>query len=122
MKYNTRTIGYWKNHSWNNVVITICGVNIDQILGQQILPDAQNNRFSMLISQLIAAKLNMVILNNQLPMPASIAAAEAWLCQQGVVNPQNPEWWNTKFASKEQKQFATTHKDILDYGNNNGIY
>jgi hypothetical protein len=77
-----------------------------------ILKDARNNNFSMLIAQLIAAKLNTP---NLLPI---IVDAENWLCNQLQFQGQ---WWNTPF-SKIQKQIGTNYKNALDYFNNTGTY
>jgi hypothetical protein len=108
----TKTIGYWKNHSWNNMVITICGIPIDEQLGKEILENAKGKNFSMFFAQLIAAKLNT---NNATGIQV-IDQAEAWLCQQGVVQNQTLDW--DKNIPKNDKSTASQYWEALDYFNN----
>ena len=97
----TRTIGYYKNHDWNYgspdypATLTLCGVGITQNgttnpfteAGQAFLngdgydrhPNATD--FSMLIAQLIAAKLN----TGGSACITWMDDIETWLCQQGIV-------------------------------------
>lgn len=115
----TRTIGYWKNHPWNDATITICDVPLDEELGKMILCDARGNNFSMFFAQLIAAKLNT---NNSTGIPV-IDDAEAWLCGQPDIVIVNPDGsyslnWNKSFDSKWQKREAAEYWEDLDYFNN----
>ena len=97
----TRTIGYYKNHDWYYgspdypATLTLCGVGITQNgnedpfaeAGQPFLngegydkrPNATD--FSMLIAQLIAAKLN----TGGSACLTWMDEIEKWLCEQGVV-------------------------------------
>lgn len=103
----TKTIGYWKNHSWDGATVSICGDTIDESEGKEILWNARGNNFSMFFAQLIAAKLNT---NNATGIP-TIDDAEAWLCAQGVE-------WDSDFASKQQKREAAAYWEDLDAFNN----
>jgi hypothetical protein len=109
----TRTIGYHMNHDWP-ISVSICGVAIGQEEGQEILSSAKGKNFSMLIAQLIAAKLNT---GNALGVDI-IDGAETFLCEQGVVNEEGELWWNMPFESKQQKAEANYWKDMLDAFNN----
>ena len=82
----TRTIGYWKNHDWNEAFVYINGEMIDEATGRGLAVDgeqpkngylwnARGNTYSMLYAQLIAAKLN----TNDAGGNSAIAAAEAFL-------------------------------------------
>jgi len=107
----TRSIGYWKKHSWNDAVITIGGIPIDEALGSEILQDARGKNFSMLFAQLIAAKLNM---NNSTGIPI-IDDAEIWLCSQpDIFNGDLSLNWNKDFDSKQQKREAAKYWEALD--------
>jgi len=117
----TRGIGFWKNHSWDDTVVTICGLEIDEtgsegrINGKNILRNARGNNFSMLFAQLIAAKLNM---NNSTGIP-EIDDAEVWLCSQpDIINNDLFLNWNKDFDSKEQKREAAEYWENLDAFNN----
>ena len=97
----TRTIGWYKNHDWNYgspdypATLTLCGVGITQDgstspfseAGQAFLNgDGYDKRpnatdFSMLIAQLIAAKLN----TGGSACITWMDGIELWLCQQGIV-------------------------------------
>lgn len=107
----TRTIGYWKTHSWNGATVTICGEPVNETLGKEILWAARGNYFSMLFAQLIAAKLNV---NNATGIP-EIDEAEAWLCSL----PPEIEW-NTPFKGQywSYKSAATALWSALDNFNN----
>jgi len=109
----TRTIGYHMNHDWP-ISVSICGVSIGQEEGQEILSSAKGKDFSMLIAQLIAAKLNT---GNAMGVDI-IDGAEAFLCEQDVVTPAGQLWWNKPFDSKQQKAEANFWKDLLDQFNN----
>jgi len=74
----TKTIGYWKNHSWNDTGITICNTLVLEEEGTEILRSARGNDYSMLFAQLIAAKLNT---NNSTGI-AQIEAAENYICSK----------------------------------------
>jgi len=104
----TKTIGYWKNHSWKGATVTICGETVDETTGKEILGDAHARNFSMFFAQLIGAKLNTY--NNAIGVP-DIDDAEAWLCEQSVD-------WTADFTSKEQKRGASGYWEALDEFNN----
>ncbi len=66
----SKTIGYWKNHSWNGAVVTINDMPYNETSGRfgskvegdkpydGLLWQAKGKTYSMLYAQLIAAKLN----------------------------------------------------------------
>jgi len=111
----TRTIGYWKNHPWNGQTVTICGVEVDEELGMQILWDARGKDFSMFFAQLTAAKLNTYD-SSGVPV---IDDALAWLCSQPDIFTKDGELnWHKSFDSTEQKQEASAYWEALDYFNN----
>jgi hypothetical protein len=71
-----KTKGYWKNHSWMDVGITICDILVEEEEGKKILWNARGRNYSMLFAQLIAAKLNT---NNSTGI-AEIDDAESYIC------------------------------------------
>lgn len=105
----TRTIGYWKNHSWDNATVTICGVPVDETLGKEILWGARGNNFSMLFAQMIAAKLNCNTCG---------VTSEQWLCAQPDITTNGTLNWNKTFDSKQQKREAAGYWEALDEFNN----
>ncbi len=119
----TKTIGYWKNHSWGGATVTICGLVINERLGKRILKSARFRNFSMLFAQLIAAKLNT---HNVVGIDF-IDEAEAWICSLGIVG-HGDSWWTTDFFGpterriKQQKWMATTYGRTLDNFNNEYEY
>jgi hypothetical protein len=106
-----KTIGYWKNHSWMDVGITICDVLVEENEGNDILWSARGNDYSMLFAQLIAAKLNT---NNSTGI-AEIEKAESYICAiwpsgwQGHVHDPIPK--------REKKKFASLWKDLDRFNN-----
>ncbi len=106
----TRTIGYWKNHPWNGMAVTICGETVDETFGKTVLKSAKGKNFSMFFAQLIAAKLNV---NNATGIP-TIDEAEAWLCDQGL----GIDDYKDPFKSKAQKRDAVEYWEALDLFNN----
>lgn len=107
----TKTIGYWKNHSWDAATITICGVTLDETEGTEILWNARGNNFSMFFAQLIAAKLN----TTGIP---TIGDAEDWLCEQPGIVTDGSLNWSKSFDSKPQKREAAAYWEDLDAFNN----
>lgn len=116
----TRTIGYWKNHSWEDATVTINGETIDELLGRSspkgekpgngILWLARGNNFSMLYAQLIAAKLNC----GDCVGITIIDEAEDFLLNEMVFLGD----FNQEFVSKTQKKEATKLAEALDAFNN----
>lgn len=107
----TKTIGYWKNHPWNDAGITICGVLLQENEGKDILWRCRGNNYSMLFAQLIAAKLNT---NNSTGIP-EIEKAELYICtnwssdwQEHVHDP----------IPKLEKKIVTALWNALDRFNN----
>lgn len=106
-----KTIGYWKNHSWNGAGITICDVLVQEDEGKDILWRCRGNNYSMLFAQLIAAKLNT---NNSTGIP-EIEEAEDYICThwssgwQGHIHYPIP---------KSEKKIVTALWNALDRFNN----
>ncbi len=122
------TIGFWKNHDWETRVypdwvslepIYICGTQIPQSEGQMIMKNANNKNFSMLIAQLIAAKINAS--NGASPTP-DFNEIENWLSLQIDCSSLSSILSNyTKpfdKNNKDQKNTANEYKNILDEYNN----
>jgi hypothetical protein len=125
----TRTIGYYKNHDWYwdtvPASMTICGVVVTQsgqggtAAGQDFLNGVgyaskpNGTDFSMLIAQLIAAKLNI---GNADGFPM-IAEAESWLCSQGVTSGGSIDF-HMAFSDQHQAAMASYYASILDTFNN----
>lgn len=116
----TKTIGYWKNHSWDDATVTINGETItekkgrsepvDEKPGNGILWQARGNNFSMLYAQLIAAKLNC----GDCVGITIIDEAEDFLLNEMVFLGD----FNQEFVSKTQKKEATKLAEALDAFNN----
>jgi hypothetical protein len=109
----TKTIGYWKNHSWDGAGITLCGVLIqkEEDKDKDILWNCRGNNYSMLFAQLIAAKLNT---NNSTGIP-EIEEAENYICAL----------WSSDWQShvhdpipKSEKKTVTALWNALDRFNN----
>lgn len=98
----TRTIGYWKNHSWNGETVIICGVEVSEngtINGMDILWGARGKDHSMLFAQLIAAKLNC---GNCVGIPA-IDEAESYICTK----------WSTSWPFQVHDSIPKQDKDYV---------
>lgn len=107
----TKTIGFWKNHGWDETGITICGVLLQEWEGKSILRNARGNNYSMLFAQLIAAKLNT---NNSTGIP-EIEAAESYICSTW-----GPEWLGHIYdpIPKTEKKTVVALWKVLDAFNN----
>lgn len=115
----TRTIGYWKNHSWDGAIVHINSDEINEEAGRSnpvdkkpgtgFLWQARGNNFSMLYAQLIAAKLNCGDCSIGL-----IQEAEDFLLTEGITKINFGE----EFANKNQKKEATKLAEALDAFNN----
>ena len=108
----TRTIGYYKNHSWNGATVTISGdgcneYTIDQTTGQSILSSAKGNDFSMLLAQTITSNINV---NDDDTGYGIIREAEELLCEYGVT--ANSNTWD--FPDKAAKVAASSIAKTLD--------
>ncbi len=110
----TFTIGYYKNHSWDEATVDICGVTVDEGMGKAVLKKARGNNFSMLFAQLIAAKLNVGYGGSI----SEIDDAEAWLCQQENAFDGVELFWHADFYDKAQKAEANSFMVPLDDFNN----
>jgi hypothetical protein len=105
-----KTIGYWKNHGWDDATVIVNGEKIDQDRGHQILWDARGRNFSMLFAQLLAAKLNCP----ECGKTEAIDAAEMFLLSNRITSDNYDE----KFLDKEQKQKQAKYWTKLDGFNN----
>lgn len=116
----TKTIGYWKNHSWGGKIVTILGQDVNEETGKNIMTGASGKNFSMFFAQLIAAKLNFGGYNEV------ISAAEAYLLSQFLAGwkkaegdaPLEAEVYFKPFPSKSVKTTASGHWEALDEFNN----
>jgi hypothetical protein len=119
----TRTIGFWKNHTWPTCVDvgsseTICesdGSAKDAELKEQkgILWNATGKNHSMLCAQLIAAKLNCD--GSSCDPDGFIDAADAVLIADGVLC-KEPDTW--AFEGKAEKRDVASLAAELDAFNN----
>jgi hypothetical protein len=107
----TKTIGYWKNHSWNDRGITICGVLIQEVEGKKILWSSRGNNYSKLFAQLIAAKLNT---NDSTGIP-EIEETENYICSKWPAGWQGHEY---DPIPKSDKKTVTALWEALDRFNN----
>lgn len=113
----TKTIGYWKTHSWDGAVITICGIEVTEdgadgtVNGKDILWTARGNNHSMLFAQLIAAKLNT---NNSSGIN-SIDQAENYICINWDIS--WPDYIDTSI-DKKIKNYVSSLWEALDLFNN----
>jgi len=124
----TKTIGYYKNHSWNGRTVTICGVTINETIGRGTLSKGKNNgmlwnanstNFSMLVAQLMAALLNTGGNTYVLIGPSvTIQTVLNWLCAQPGIVVGGSLAWNKAFSNITQKQTATYYSGLLDLFNN----
>jgi hypothetical protein len=107
----TRTIGYWKNHPWDQRGVTICGVVVREQEGKEILWNARGNIYSQLFAQLIAAKLNT---NNSTGIP-EIEAAENYIEAKWSFEWQ---WHVYDRIPKSEKKIVRALWEALDNFNN----
>jgi len=115
----TRTIGYWKNHSWDGAVVRVNADDINEATGREsiagmkdgMLWKARGNNFSLLWAQLIAAKLNCGVFDCT---GGSIDAAELFLASSGI----GVSNFDDAFANKTQKRRANELANVLDLFNN----
>ena len=105
-----KTIGYWKNHGWDGAIVSLNGETIEQDRGHQILWDAHGKNFSMLVAQLIAAKLNCT----NCAKNTRIDDAEMFL-QSNDVTFDN---YDESFLDDQQKRKAAKYWVKLDGFNN----
>lgn len=109
-----RTIGYWKNHSWEGAAFFINSELIGKDNGILILSAAKSKNFSMLFAQLIAAKLNCSVDACNADIIDLIAEAEAFLFMSSV----DPSTFNREFEDKMDKGYAVERSEALDEFNN----
>ena len=96
-------MSFWRDHpSWEGVRVTVLGVPVNETLGKRIMVNAHRWNFSLLFSELIAAKLNV---NNSTGI-AVIDEAETWMAGQGLITPTGTLAWRKSFDSAEQKAQA----------------
>ena len=125
----TRTIGYYKNHDWywatvpasvtiGGVVVTQTGDNGTEA-GQDFLNGVgysskpNGTDFSMVIAQLIAAKLNIGNADGF----SLTTEVENWLVSQGVISNGSIDF-HMAFSSKQQGNMANYYASLLDTFNN----
>lgn len=106
-----KTIGYWKNHPWNDSAVTICGVLVLEEEGKDILWSARGNNYSQLFAQLIAAKLNT---NNSTGIP-EIEAAENYI--EGKWSTEWQEHVYDRIPRSEKKIVSALWEALDDFNN-----
>ena len=83
----TGTPGYWKNHpdAWPEESITIGGVTYakDEAIGIMNTPEKGDKTYTM-FRALVAAKLNVLIGNDDSCIEDTITAADAWMANNSV--------------------------------------
>lgn len=117
----TRTIGFWKNHTWAGAEIVYGVELIDELIGRSdpvdekpgngILWNAKGKNFSMLFAQWIAAKLNCDGGNCGLDL---IDDVENFLLDNGVT----VATFDDKYPDKNTKRAASVMLSALDDFNN----
>lgn len=108
--------GYWRSHGWGDKQAIVLGVVVDEALGHEIMSSiGGNDNFSLLFTELIAAKLNA---NNASGIPV-IDNAEEWMAAQpGLINPDGTLNYTKTFDSFLQRMIARRHSRMLDEFNN----
>jgi len=106
----TRGYKYWSTNSWNGRAVTVVGVLVDETLGDEIYQNLNPANFSLLVAQLVAAKLNV---NNSTGI-GIIDDAEAWMADQGLVNPDGSLNYSKPFDSQQQLSTAIFHTRQLN--------
>lgn len=81
------TPGYWKNHpeAWPVDSIVIGGVTYQKATAVALLEEIPKDKTTTLFRALVAAKLNVLIGNDDSCVASTIAAADAWLTTYGPV-------------------------------------
>lgn len=118
----TRTIGFWKNHTWDGMAIEYGDETIDELTGRSnpvdekpgngILWNAKGKNYSMLFAQWIAAKLNCDGGNCGINL---LDRAEFFLHNEGVTT---TNYMTMEFADKRAKRDASLLSMALDNFNN----
>jgi hypothetical protein len=109
----TGTIGYWKNHAdaWPVTSIVIGGVTYSRDAAIAVMnTSGKGDKTYDLFVQLVAAKLNVGIGNEDDCIAADIAAADAWL----VAHPLGSQVGGGTAAWAE---ISSTHTRLDDYNN-----
>jgi hypothetical protein len=112
----TGTPGYWKNHpdAWPVDEIDIGGVTYSKEEAIAIMNSAgKGDKTWNLFSQLVAAKLNVVMGNPDGCIADGIMAADDWMAMYG------PVWSGVKANSEEWKAIESTFHMLDEY--NNGL-
>jgi hypothetical protein len=106
----TRTRGYWVNHTtnWPLDFITLGCITYTKAQAIAILqrPTKGDNTYAM-AAQLIATKLNIAAGTDASCISATVASADAWLCQYPVGSGGKPGW----------KIGEPIHNKLDDYNN-----
>ncbi len=110
----TGTPGYWKNHpeAWPVEEITIGGVTYtkDEAIGYLMTAESGDKTFTM-FRALVAAKLNVLIGNEDSCIVTTIAAADGWMATYGPVG-------SGLAASTEAWEMGEPLYEMLDAYNN----
>jgi hypothetical protein len=106
----TGTPGYWKNHTEVWTGVTIGGVDYTADQASALMGKVSKDKTYSLFSQLVAAKLNVAIGNDDSCIAATIATADAWMSLHPVGS-------GVTASSTAWQQIAQSHKDLDDYNN-----
>jgi hypothetical protein len=117
----TGTQGYWRNHpdAWPVDEIGICELDIGvyryvyakNVAIRKMKKPVRKDKTRSMFRQLVAAKLNVLIGNDDSCIAAEIAAADEWMCIHEVgsgVRARSPEW---------QDQGKPLHYMLNEYNN-----
>lgn len=106
----TGTPGYWKNHTEVWIGVTIGGVYYTSADASALMGKVSKDKTISLFSQLVAAKLNVAIGNDDSCIAATIDAADDWMSLHQVQS-------GVTASSTAWQAIAQAHKDLDDYNN-----
>jgi hypothetical protein len=87
---------WWLNNSWDGQEVTVLGVVIGETDGKVIMNNLRGGDYSLIISELIVAKLHV---NNSTGI-TEIDNAEAWLATRDLVNPDGTLDWTKSITGE----------------------
>ena len=110
----TLNFKYWLNNSWNGQAVTVLGVVVDETLGKEIMSSLSGGDYSLILSELIVAKLNV---NNSTGI-AAIDNAETWLATMGLVTPEGTlDWTKTVTGEDNIMMYRTLFRALRAFNN-----
>jgi hypothetical protein len=106
----TGTPGYWKNHTEVWAGITIGGIYYSSTEAAALMGKVSKDKAISLFSQLVAAKLNVLIGNDASCIAGTITDADNWMASHPIGS-------GVTASSTYWQQIAQAHKDLDDYNN-----